>query len=157
MRQRSADKLNAAARDLCGNTGYEEVSLTSLSTSDHSQLEQLLARVQGEICYRATPLGDLLEQLKVEQAFPLLELGRCTSLRRLELPAALTLAERQALQGFFDALGQATGEESARQGAYYQKRCAELLEEAQRQAHTAEELYTKLGLCAGALLALLLL
>ncbi|WP_418972749.1 TIGR03960 family B12-binding radical SAM protein [Allofournierella sp.] len=42
MRQRSADKLNAAARDLCGNTGYEEVSLTSLSTSDHSQLEQLL-------------------------------------------------------------------------------------------------------------------
>ncbi len=42
MRQRSADKLNQAARDLCGNTGYDEVSLTSLSTSDHSQLEPLL-------------------------------------------------------------------------------------------------------------------
>ena len=42
MRERSADMLNQAAQDLCGNTGYEEVSLTSLSTSDHSQLEPLL-------------------------------------------------------------------------------------------------------------------
>ena len=42
MRQRSADKLNEAAHRLCDNTGYEEISLTSLSTSDHSQLEPLL-------------------------------------------------------------------------------------------------------------------
>ena len=42
MRQRNADMLNQAAQDLCGNTGYDEVSLTSLSTSDHSQLETLL-------------------------------------------------------------------------------------------------------------------
>ena len=42
MRQRGADMLNQAARDLCANTGYDEVSLTSLSTSDHSQLETLL-------------------------------------------------------------------------------------------------------------------
>ena len=42
MRQRGADMLNQAARALCANTGYDEVSLTSLSTSDHSQLETLL-------------------------------------------------------------------------------------------------------------------
>lgn len=42
MRQRDAHLLNQAAQDLCANTGYEEISLTSLSTSDHSQLEQLL-------------------------------------------------------------------------------------------------------------------
>ena len=42
MRERNADMLNEAARDLCANTGYDEVSLTSLSTSDHSQLETLL-------------------------------------------------------------------------------------------------------------------
>lgn len=42
MRQRSADLLDRAAQDLCANTGYDEVSLTSLSTSDHSQLETLL-------------------------------------------------------------------------------------------------------------------
>ena len=42
MRQRDAGMLDQAAQDLCANTGYEEISLTSLSTSDHSQLEDLL-------------------------------------------------------------------------------------------------------------------
>lgn len=42
MRERDASMLNQAAQDLCNNTGYEEISLTSLSTSDHSQLEPLL-------------------------------------------------------------------------------------------------------------------
>ena len=42
MRQRDAGLLNRAARDLCANTGYEEISLSSLSTSDHSQLENIL-------------------------------------------------------------------------------------------------------------------
>ena len=98
--------LGAALVVLAGAAaGWQKAARARRRAEALRQLEQLLARVQGEICYRATPLGDLLEQLKVEQAFPLLELGRCTSLRRLELPAALTLAERQALQGFFDALG----------------------------------------------------
>ena len=42
MRERDADMLSKAGRSLCGNTGYDEISLTSLSTSDHSQLETLL-------------------------------------------------------------------------------------------------------------------
>lgn len=42
MRERPAETLSRAARCLCDATGYEEVSLTSLSTSDHSQLEPLL-------------------------------------------------------------------------------------------------------------------
>lgn len=42
MRQRPADMLDACAKKLCAATGYEEISLTSLSTSDHSQLEELM-------------------------------------------------------------------------------------------------------------------
>ena len=42
MRERDADMLSKAGRALCENTGYDEISLTSLSTSDHSQLETLL-------------------------------------------------------------------------------------------------------------------
>ncbi|MFR9216369.1 MAG: TIGR03960 family B12-binding radical SAM protein [Ruthenibacterium sp.] len=42
MRQRDAGMLSAAGRVLCENTGYDEISLTSLSTSDHGQLEELL-------------------------------------------------------------------------------------------------------------------
>ena len=40
MRQRDAGLLNRAAQELCANTGYEELSLSSLSTSDHGQLEE---------------------------------------------------------------------------------------------------------------------
>ena len=42
FREKSPDVLDRQARDLCGATGYEEVSLTSLSTSDHSRLEELM-------------------------------------------------------------------------------------------------------------------
>ncbi|MFQ9901004.1 MAG: radical SAM protein [Ruthenibacterium sp.] len=42
MRQRDAGMLSEAGRVLCENTGYDEISLTSLSTSDHGQLEELL-------------------------------------------------------------------------------------------------------------------
>ena len=45
MRERGAEMLDKAAQNLCANTGYEEVSLHSLSTSDHSQLEQVLDRM----------------------------------------------------------------------------------------------------------------
>ncbi len=42
MRERSAELLSKAGNNLCNNTGYDEISLTSLSTSDHSELEKLL-------------------------------------------------------------------------------------------------------------------
>ncbi len=42
VREKHADTLCRNARDLCDSTGYEELSLTSLSTSDYSELEPLL-------------------------------------------------------------------------------------------------------------------
>lgn len=42
VREKSADTVNRQARALCKNTGYDEISLSSLSTSDYTQLEQML-------------------------------------------------------------------------------------------------------------------
>lgn len=42
MREKQPETLNQNARALCDHTGYDEVSLTSLSTSDYSALEPLL-------------------------------------------------------------------------------------------------------------------
>ncbi|MEG3072676.1 MAG: TIGR03960 family B12-binding radical SAM protein [Ruthenibacterium sp.] len=42
MRERDAKMLSEGGKALCDNTGYDEISLTSLSTSDHSELENLL-------------------------------------------------------------------------------------------------------------------
>lgn len=41
-REKSIDVINKQCRDLCASTGYDEISLSSLSTSDHSQLNELL-------------------------------------------------------------------------------------------------------------------
>ncbi len=47
LREKVRETLNANARDLCATTGYEEISLSSLSTSDYSQLEGLLGQMIG--------------------------------------------------------------------------------------------------------------
>ena len=42
FRERSPKLISESARVLCHNTGYDELSLSSLSTSDHSRLEDIL-------------------------------------------------------------------------------------------------------------------
>ncbi len=42
IREKDHEVIEKNARTICENTGYEEVSLTSLSTSDYSQIEPLL-------------------------------------------------------------------------------------------------------------------
>ena len=44
-RERSVDVINRQAYDLCHNCGYDEVSLSSLSTSDHSHLADLMEKM----------------------------------------------------------------------------------------------------------------
>ena len=42
VRQKSPEVINRQAKALCENTGYDEISLSSLSTSDYTMLEPLL-------------------------------------------------------------------------------------------------------------------
>ncbi len=42
VREKSAEVINRQARALCENTGYDEISLSSLSTSDYTKLEPML-------------------------------------------------------------------------------------------------------------------
>lgn len=45
FREKSVDKICQEAQALCENTGYEELSLASLSTSDHSKIDPLLTEL----------------------------------------------------------------------------------------------------------------
>ena len=45
VREKSIDTIDKQSHDLCRSTGYEEFSLSSLSTSDYTQLEKLLDRL----------------------------------------------------------------------------------------------------------------
>ena len=42
FREKSPETIVRQCRSLCDTTGYQELSLSSLSTSDHSQLEETL-------------------------------------------------------------------------------------------------------------------
>ncbi len=45
LREKSPEVLNKNAYNLCESTGYEEISLSSLSTSDYSNLDNLLGQM----------------------------------------------------------------------------------------------------------------
>ncbi len=45
VREKSIDTIDKQSRALCESSGYEEFSLTSLSTSDYTKLEELLTRL----------------------------------------------------------------------------------------------------------------
>ena len=45
FREKSPETINRQCRTLCDNTGYQEVSMSSLSTSDHSRLEETLTQL----------------------------------------------------------------------------------------------------------------
>ncbi len=59
VRERSIDELADQVATVIRNTGYDEISLASLSTSDYSQLDLLLSR-----------LNRILEPLTVNVSFP---------------------------------------------------------------------------------------
>ena len=48
VRERSADNIVSAVKRGLAETGYEEVSLTSLSTTDHSQIADVLTRLNAD-------------------------------------------------------------------------------------------------------------
>lgn len=45
VREKSPEVINNQCHTLCNNTGYDEVSLSSLSSSDYSQIEELLTKL----------------------------------------------------------------------------------------------------------------
>ena len=45
VREKSPEVINREAKDLCHSTGYDEMSLSSLSTSDYSQIQPLLSEM----------------------------------------------------------------------------------------------------------------
>lgn len=45
VREKSAETIDRQSRQLCTSTGYDEISLSSLSSSDYTKMKELLARM----------------------------------------------------------------------------------------------------------------
>lgn len=65
FREKSTAEIVRQTKCLCESTGYEEVSLSSLSTSDHSEIEKML-----------TEMTDYTEGEKVNLALPSIRIDR---------------------------------------------------------------------------------
>ena len=97
IREKSADTINSQCKRLCENTGYDEISLSSLSTSDYTHLEELMEK-----------LLDWTEDYKVNIALPSLRvdnfseklMGYLKKVRR----SGLTFAPEAGTQRLRDAI-----------------------------------------------------
>ncbi|MFP4435333.1 MAG: TIGR03960 family B12-binding radical SAM protein [Phycisphaerae bacterium] len=85
VRYRGVEEIVAIAREALANTGYDEISLLSLSTSDYPHLDTLIARLTEEFAERG--VGISLPSLRVDSQ--LQHLPRLTSAVR---KAGLTIA-----------------------------------------------------------------
>lgn len=64
VREKSFDRLQEITKSLVNSTGYDEISLASLSTSDYSQLEELVRHLIDE--YGSKKIGISLPSLRLD-------------------------------------------------------------------------------------------
>ena len=97
VREKSPEVVDAQSRALCAGTGYEEFSLSSLSTSDYTRLEELLPRLLSWAEEEHTNIS--LPSLRVD-GFSEELAGRLNVLRR----SGLTFAPEAGTQRLRDVI-----------------------------------------------------
>lgn len=104
FREKSVDTICGQAKALCENTGYEELSLASLSTSDHSKIDPML-----------TSLLEYTEKERVNLALPSLRVDNFTDslLEKIKKvrKSGLTFAPEAGTQRLRDVINKNVSEE----------------------------------------------
>lgn len=104
VRERKADTLIEYARKLVEATGHEEISLSSLSTSDYSQILELVNRLIEE--YKDKKIGLSLPSLRLD-SFPLEVIEEIQKVRK----TGLTFAPEAGTQRLRDVINKGITEE----------------------------------------------
>ena len=104
VRERSASRLMDLARELVKNTGYEEISLSSLSTSDYSQLEELVKQFMDE--FQSRRVSFALPSLRID-SFTREFIEEMKKVRK----AGLTFAPEAGTQRLRDVINKGVTEE----------------------------------------------
>lgn len=104
LREKSVDVINDQCRSLCETTGYDEISLSSLSTSDYSRLNPLLDKLLTWT--REEKTGISLPSLRVDN-FLTEVMDKISSVRR----SGLTFAPEAGTQRLRDVINKNVTEE----------------------------------------------
>ncbi|MFH0889175.1 MAG: TIGR03960 family B12-binding radical SAM protein [Planctomycetota bacterium] len=65
LRYRSVEKLMSLAETIYGNTGYDEISLLSLSSGDHPDIDELILRLTNR--FKSKRVGLSLPSLRIDE------------------------------------------------------------------------------------------
>ncbi len=128
-REKNVELLKRQARDMLRNTGHEEISLNSLSSSDYSQLKELLDFLQEE--FEGEAVNVSLPSLRID-AFSLQIMSRIQDVKK----SSLTFAPEAGSQRLRDAINKGLTQEAILDGA----------REAFRGGWSRVKLYFMLGL-----------
>ncbi len=104
VRERSGELLLEQARTLVAATGHEDISLTSLSTADHTQLSELVSRLLDE--YREQMVSISLPSLRID-SFSVGVAREISSVRK----TGLTFAPEAGSQRMRDVINKGVTEE----------------------------------------------
>ena len=105
IREKSVDKIKEQAEVLINNTGYEEVSLTSLSICDYSGIEELVHEFIDT--YKSKKIGISLPSIRVD-SFSVNLLKEIQKVRK----TGLTLAPEAGSQRMRDVINKGVSEEN---------------------------------------------
>ena len=109
-RERDVEKLKEYAYKMLKNTGHEEISLSSLSSSDYSKLEELVSFLIDE--FKGKGINISLPSLRID-AFSLDVMGKVQDIRK----SSLTFAPEAGSQRMRDVINKGLTEEDIINGA----------------------------------------
>ena len=110
-RERDVNYLKELARKMMVNTGHEEISLSSLSSSDYSKLEELVTFLIEE--FHGKGINISLPSLRID-AFSLDVMGKVQDIRK----SSLTFAPEAGSQRMRDVINKGLTEEIILSGAW---------------------------------------
>ncbi|MCI8559629.1 MAG: TIGR03960 family B12-binding radical SAM protein [Dorea sp.] len=110
VRERDIEKLKEYARQMLKNTGHEEISLSSLSSSDYSQLKELVTFLIDE--FKGKGINISLPSLRID-AFSLDVMERVQDVRK----SSLTFAPEAGSQRLRNVINKGLTEEDILEGA----------------------------------------
>ena len=109
-RERNVEKLKEYARAMLQNTGHEEISLSSLSSSDYSELKELVTFLIDE--FKDKGINISLPSLRID-AFSLDVMSRVQDIRK----SSLTFAPEAGSQRMRNVINKGLTEEDILEGA----------------------------------------
>ena len=110
-RERNVEDLKASAREMLQNTGHEEISLSSLSSSDYSELKELVNFLIEEFHGNAVNIS--LPSLRID-AFALDVMSKVQDIKK----SSLTFAPEAGSQRLRDVINKGLTEEVILHGAH---------------------------------------